>query len=55
VVAFLVELCEMLGCTDPLLDAVFPSIMDITQPGNATTTGPLFFPEIEQKLLGNDI
>jgi hypothetical protein len=55
VVAFLVELCEMPGCTDPLLHAVFSSIMDITQPGDATTTRPLFFSEIEQKLLGNNI
>jgi hypothetical protein len=55
VVAFLVELCEMPGFTDPLLDAVFSSIIDITQPGDATTTGPLFFSEIEEKLLGNDI
>jgi hypothetical protein len=55
VLAFLVELCEMPGCTDPVLDSVFSSIIDITQPGNATTTGPLFFSEIEHKLLGGEI
>jgi hypothetical protein len=45
----------MPGCTDPVLDSVFSSIIDITQPGNATTTGPLSFSEIEQKLLGGEI
>jgi hypothetical protein len=46
----------MPGCIDPVLDAVFSSIIDITQPGNATTTtGPLFVSEIEQKLLGGEI
>jgi hypothetical protein len=55
VISFLVELCEMPGCTDPILDAVFSSIADITEPGNATTTGPLFFSEITQKFLKGEI
>lgn len=54
-VSFLAELCEVPGCTDPVLDAVFSSISDIAEPGNATTTGPLFFSEITQRFLEGEI
>lgn len=45
----------MPGCTDPVLDSVFSSVIDIIQPGNTTITGPLFFSEIEQKFLSGEI
>ena len=51
----MIELCEEAGCTDPVLKSVFSSITAIAQPGNTTTTGPLFFAEIAQKFLGSDI
>jgi len=55
VIAFLVELCENLGCTDPVLESVFSAIGEITEPGNATLTSPLYFAELEQKFLGGQI
>ncbi|OCT51309.1 carbonate dehydratase [Cladophialophora carrionii] len=50
VVAFLVELCESPGCTDPVLDAVFSAVEDIAVPGEAVMTGPLAFGELVDKL-----
>jgi hypothetical protein len=55
VVAFLVDLCEFPGCTDPVLASVFSAIDDIATPGEAVTTGPLAFEELIAKFNGNPV
>ncbi|EXJ58324.1 hypothetical protein A1O7_05749 [Cladophialophora yegresii CBS 114405] len=55
VVAFLVELCESPGCTDPVLAAVFSTIDDIAVPGEAAMTGPLAFGQLIDKFENSQV
>jgi carbonic anhydrase len=53
VIALLVDLCTQPDCTDPVLSAVFSGINDITSPGDAVMSAPLYFEELTSKFTGS--